>query len=235
MKLEKMKRILGMSQNEISKLTVLQMFEMCEAYWFFHGEKGEPHALFTGETHSDNYFNTSIVTQFPGLRKSLAQRLVLELRNKRLKQADVDIVVSSSFAAIPIGQKVAEILNAVFVYTEKQGKKQVWTGRFELPERARVLQVEEVVTTMGTTERVRQAILKSNPNSVELVETKDRIAVATIVHCPAKLPIEYSGYKVISLMELEVHNWILQKCPLCLQGSEALKPKSNWGRFSQYI
>lgn len=237
MELEEMRKILEMSQNEIFKLTVLEMFEICKARWQFSNKKGEPHALLTRNTHSDNYFNASLVLQFPCFRKSLAQRMVLSLSDKGINEIDVDIVVSSSFAAIPIGQEVAEMLNAVFVYTEKHGERQLWAGRFgSLPEGSRVLQVEEVITTMGTTERVRQAILKSNPNRFEFVEANHRIAVATIVNCPVKLPREYPGYKVLPLMELEINNWTLRgNCPLCAQGSKALKPKQNWEQFSRYI
>lgn len=236
MYIEKMRSILGMSQDEISELTVLEMFRMCEAYWQFQGREGEPHALFTRWTHSGNYFNTSLVTQFPGFRVNLAERMVFALDDKGVSKEDVDIVVSSSFAAIPIGQKVAEMLNAVFVYTEKQGEEQVWTGRFGIPERARVLQVEEVVTTIATTSRVRQAVIGSNPNRFGFVEAKNRIAVATIVHCPPKLSTEYSGYKVVPLMELKVDTWTSrEKCPLCAKGSRPLRPKSNWREFAKYI
>jgi hypothetical protein len=237
MDIEEMRRILNMSQDEIAALTVLQMFKICKAHWQFSGKEGEPHALFTGNACSDNYFNASLVLQFPGFRKSLAERMVLSLSDKGINEIDVDIVVSSSFAAIPIGQEVAEMLNAAFVYTEKQGEEQVLTGRFGwLPEGARVLQVEEVITTIGTTERVRQAMIKGNPNGFEFVEANNRIAVATIVNCPVKLPARYAGYNVVPLMKLEVNNWTLRgNCPLCAQGSEALKPKQNWEQFSKYI
>ena len=61
-----------------------------------------------------------------------------------------------------------------------------------------------------------------------------KIIVGTIVHRPEKLPITYESYKVIPLIELEIHNWKAESCPLCQSGSKALKPKSNWELFLKY-
>lgn len=226
--LKEMKRILELEIKETG--SIKEAFKKCNAMWTYQGRKGEPHALLAGGNHSDGYFNVSMVTQFPNLCKSCTLDILPELVIAGVN--NIDAVVSSSYAALPFGKAVADMLRAVFVFTEKQDKKQVWTGRFELPEGAIVLQAEELITTMGTTENVRQAVIKDNPNSVKFAEVDDKIAVATIVHRPAKLPIEYPNYKVIASMEIEVHNWEEGKCPLCEKGSVALKPKPNWDKFS---
>ena len=212
-------------------LTTKGAFGKCSAMWTYQGQEGEPHALLAKGGHSDGYFNVNVVTQFPSFCNDFAWRI----SKKLLEEGTIDAVVSSSYAAIPFGHAVAKELEAVFVFTEKQGKEQVWAGRFELPKGTRVLQVEELITTMGTTESVRQAVQKDNPNPVEFVEIDGKVAVATIVHRPAELPIEYSDYKVVALMEREVHNWLPEECPLCKDGSEALKPKPNWAEFARYI
>jgi hypothetical protein len=58
--------------------------------------------------------------------------------------------------------------------------------------------------------------------------------VATIVHRPDHLPIEYPDYQVIALLEKEIHDWHPSECPLCKGGSKALKPKQNWQRFIEH-
>jgi len=208
--------------------TVPEIFEMCGACWVYSGKPGEPHALLASGRHSDAYFNVNLVTEFPNIRKELAMRLVRAL--DRFIVSGVDVVVSSTYAATTIGQAVADCLNAMFVFTEKDGQDQVWTGRFEIPSGAKVLQIEELITTLETTEKVKKAILEAGLD-VEFINSKGKTIVGTIVHRPAKVPIDYESHKVASLWEREVHSWTKRGCPICRKGSEALKPKKNWNRF----
>jgi orotate phosphoribosyltransferase len=230
MELEEMRNVLNMEEV----LAVEEAFDLCGAKWTYQKHEGEPHALLTSGKHSDGYFNVNAVIQFPNFCKNFAWETAIMLTLEKINNG-IDAVISSSYAALPFGKAVADALGAVFVFTEKQDKGQVWTGRFELPRYARVLQVEELITTMGTTENVRQAVIRANPNPVEFVEVDSRIVVATIVHRPENLSIEYLNHKVFALMEKEVHNYTPEECPLCEAGSEVLKPKPNWEKFSQYI
>ena len=216
-----------MDRNEIPE-DIEEIFKMCDAYWGHQGFSGEPHALLAGGRHSDRYFNVNTVLQFPNIRRHLASELERKLRSKA---GLMDAIISSSYAAISIGQAVAEAFRVISVFTEKEEKDQVWTGRFELPTGAIVLQVEELITTLETAKKVRAAVLRDNPNPVKFVEKDGKTVVATIVHRPSILPIKYDSHTVIPLWEQEVHNWLPAECPLCKQGSIALKPKPNWQRF----
>ena len=216
---------LGEARREVKNI-----FEICNALWIYQGLPDEPHALLTKGGHSDAYFNVNAVTQFPNFRRRLGLDITLKLVDAGITKKDVDVVVSSTYAATSIGQKVADYLDAMFVFTEKDGKNQKWSGRFEIPSGARVLQVEELITTLGTTVQVESVVLGANPD-IEFVEINRKTAVATIIHRPSQLPIEYNSYEIIALMEVEVHNWDSEECPLCKKGSKALKPKPNWQKF----
>ena len=86
--------------------------------------------------------------------------------------------------------------------------------------------MEELFTTLKTTRQVTQAILEKNKN-VEFVRDRDgKIVVLTLVHRPEKL-LEYPDYRILPLVEMEIHNWTPEECPLCKAGSRALKPKEN--------
>ena len=147
--------------------------------------------------------------------------------------AVVDAVISSSYAALPIGMEFARQLGGIFVFTEKEEREQVWTGRFELPDEAILLQVEDLITTMGTVEKVQKAVKAVNPK-VRFVRKNGKDVVMTVVHRPEVLTV-YLDYQVVSLVEQEVHSWEPSECPLCKKGSEALKPKPNWARFQASI
>lgn len=208
-----------------------EILDVAEAFWVYQEFLGGPHALLTSGFHSDGYYNLNSVLQFSNLSKALAKNLVRKLPVSLRER--VDVVASSSFAAITFGKDVSNELKSMFVFTEKQGEEQVWTGRFELPADAQVLQVEELITTLGTTKKVQESILRVNPN-VKFLEIEGRTAVLTVVHRPSKL-VEYPDYKVIPLIEVEIHNWEPVECPLCKDGSVAKRPKPNWQEFRKYM
>jgi len=209
------------------------MLVNCNGYWSFGNHAKEPHALLTSKKHSDAYYNVPVVTQFSNLRKLLAEQIVMKLVFSGIKK--IDVVVSSSYAAFTIGQSVADMLGAISFYTEKIDGKQAWTGRFDIPEGAEILEVEELITTIGTTANVSECVMKSCPSGASLIKYNDKILVATIVHRPAKLPGEYPNHNVIALHEEAVHNWDQGDCPLCKIGSKALKPKENWELFMSFM
>jgi len=147
---------------------------------------------------------------------------------KGIKSEDVDVVVSSSYAALSIGQSLAEELNALFVYTEKTDKKQQWTGRFDIPKGAKVLHVEELITTMGTTEKVNTTIREAlGEDDFEFVTYKGKTLVVTLLHRPGEECKRYENFSVLSIIEELVHVWKPKECPLCKKGSVAMKPKNN--------
>ena len=210
----------------------IELFKICDAIWIHNGNPKGPHAQLVSGLHSDGYINCSKVLKHTNLKMILARRLIEKIRQeKTLWGWNFDYVVSSSMAAITIGDTVATLNKATFVYTEKEAGKQV-LKRFKIPKGAVVLQIEELITTLETTRKVTNAILY---NPVDFVRDENgKIIVGTIVHRPEKLPVTYKSYKVIPLIEIEIHNWDPKKCPLCRGGSKALKPKENWRLFLKY-
>lgn len=209
-----------------------ELLELCGASWTYQGLGGEPHALLASGRHSDCYINLSLVLQFPNLCKILAGQLVQKL--KKIPTIEpIDAVVSPSSAALTLGQEIAGQLNAMFVFTEKKDGEQIWTGRFDLPKRARVLQVDESITALTSARKSKKAVLNSNPE-VNFIKINGKTVVATIVHRPNQLSIIYPDYQVISLMKTEIKSWSPEECPICKRGSLALEPKQTWQQFIRY-
>jgi len=212
-----------------------ELLSRCDAIWIYSEREGEPHALLTSGKHSDGYINLNALLQFPNLCQILAKQLIQKWINEwpKIPYKKVDVVASSTFAATPLGQEVARQLGTMFVFTEKDGDQQKWSGRFDLPEGATILQAEELITTLGTTRKVKEAILNANPN-VKFLGANGKTLVLTVFHRPEKFPIPDTDYEVVSLIAKEIHNWDPDKCPLCQKGSPALKPKPNWQRFIEH-
>lgn len=213
----------------VSPMNLLMGTESC---WVYRGLIDEPHAILTSGKHSDGYFNVSQATSYSNVCKYLGTFLKQKF-DECINLAVVDAVVSSSYAALPIGMELARQLRTMFVFTEKVGEEQVWTGRFELPDDILLLHVEDLITTMGTVEKVQKAVKAANPK-VQFVRKGGKNVVMTVVHRPERL-MTYPDYQVVALVEQEVHSWEPENCPLCKKDSEALKPKPNWARFQASI
>ena len=230
--IEKERKIRMLTEKDIGheRKDYFELFTICNAFWIYNGEG--PHALLVSGRHSDGYIDCSQVLKFTNLRDILAERMVEEILLPNIAGAkiEIDYVASSSMAAISAGDGVATYLGATFIYCEKASGIQK-LKRFEIPDGAKILQVEELITTMKTTRQVTNAIIEKN-KSVEFVKDENgKIVVLTLVHRPEKLPIEYPDYRILPLVELEIHNWDAKNCPLCKAGSRALKPKENRNLF----
>jgi orotidine-5'-phosphate decarboxylase len=218
--------------EEIKKALIERPLIEHNAIWTFRGSPGEPHALLASGKHSDGYINLNAVLQSPALCETFAEQLATKLRAQGITKETVDVVVSSSYAAIVFGYAVAKQLGVDFIFTEKLENQQIFGERFVLAPGARILQVEELITTLKTAKGVKDAVLNNNPEA-KFVQLDGKTVVATVIHRPDKLPITYEDYTVVALIEKEIHAWDPDGCPLCKNGSEPLKPKQNWQRFLQ--
>ena len=234
MDLKKVRELLKKDPQEILNQKIEEILKETKAFWKFKGREKEPHALLSSGLHSDGYLNLNEVFKFPNYLDALAEKLIEKIKFAlRTKKIEVDVIVSSSYAALPLGEKVASKLNALFVFTEKKENYQIWSGRFTLPEKAKVLQVEDVISSLKTVKEVRKALLKANPK-IEFLKTFDKKnVVATLVFRPTKEG-NYSDFKIIYLLKWKISAWRKERCFLCRLGSKALKPKENWKKFLRY-
>lgn len=211
---------------------ILPWFEQEDAYWAYEGEPGpgKGHAELVSGLCSDGYFDVPRVLKYPNVAEILGRQL-----GRRLREAGVgrvDWVVSSAYAAIPFGHEVAKALGAIFGYVEKDPadpdqKRMLWR-RMTIPAGAIVLQAEELVTTTGTLDQVRQAVEKGNVGLGIAEPVTFLSTVGALVLRPPKLLPEYGGRMIISLIKKEMKAYNPQECPYCAAGSPRYRPKTHW-------
>ena len=212
----------GLTDGEIRNI-----FEVLGAGWIYQGEPdpSKPHAVLASEKCSNGYFNCRKVLCHPNLCGILAVQLVSLL--KQLGIGRVDWVVGSAYSAITWSYEVAKALGACHGFVEKdptdpKQKRMLW--KEEIPEGSCVLQAEELITTLGTTEEVRRAITETN-RSISFLPV-----VGALVHRPAAAK-ELNAGKVVALLNTVIQTWEPQDCPYCKVGSPRVKPKANWARL----
>jgi orotate phosphoribosyltransferase len=134
---------------------------------------------------------------------------------ERIGERRVDLVAAPAVGGIIIGFAVAQALGVRFIFSERQDGTMVFRRGFDVPAGARVLVVEDVVTTGGSVAEV-----------VSLVRAAggDPVAVASIIDRggPKAFDVE-----LLPLLRVEVESWEPAECSLCAAGVPLYSPGSR--------
>ena len=201
----------------LSREQVLGMFEAAGAIRHGHFE------LSSGR-HSSTYMQCALVLQYPRFAEKLGQALA-----SLFSDARIDAVVSPALGGVIIGHEVARALPApadsvgggvpaMFVERDASGILTLRRG-FALKPDQHVLVVEDVWTTGGSTQEAIHVV----------EEAGGRVVAAGALIDRSGGEIEFS-VESNALVELEVKSYEPDDCPLCRQGSVAVKPGSRFVR-----
>jgi orotate phosphoribosyltransferase len=216
-----------------SEEEIIHLFRLCDAYWYHDGDSKNPHAELISGLCSNGFFDCLRVLKFVLFSKLLARSLAEEIRKIILSSglAFPSWVIGSPMAAITFAHDVAGFLDSpinMFLEKDPQNSKKLIWNRMNIPENEPVLQIEELTTTSHTLMEGKRAIDERNGNPVTFLPI-----IGILVHRPPKLPVtHYGNRRVVALIEKEVWAVPQEKCPLCAQGSERVRPKQNWAKLT---
>ena len=207
----------------------LEPFRHSGALWIHDGNPSRPHALLTSGNHSNGFFNGSMLLQDPQLMRRVGITLMEDIgyRLKSDESEDITRVVGSAFGAITLAHECAGYIDAMTGFTEPvimDGAKSMMLKRFPVQDGEVVLVVEDVFTTGGTTLKTIAALEAAGAKVVPYV--------GVIVNRSGLKELERR--QVVALVDREMPMWPTKECPLCKEGSEAIRPKGNeaWQRLN---
>ena len=224
------------SMNNDSDSQWINMFRECGALWTYDGDPQRPHAILGSGRHSVAYFRTERIAENPERLEKMSNALIDALIEKGLDLARVDYVVGIAMSGFSIAQEVARLIGmrrkvqgdrrqhiCLRAYLEKvedsSGKKKLGFSRSGIASNANVLIVDDVFTTG---ESFRLAM-----NAIETDRGVVMPFMATLINRSGIARI--GGMPVVSVVECHFDMWFPSLCPLCAQGSVALRPKGNSG------
>jgi orotate phosphoribosyltransferase len=169
------------------------------------------HFVLTSGRHSGTYVQCARILEDPALTTRLARTAVSRLP----VDLGVDLVAAPAVGGLIFGFAVAQALGVKFIFSERQLGKMTFRRSFEVPAGARVLVVEDVVTTGGSVGEV-----------IDLVRGAGGV-VAGVVSL-----IDRGGEKAFEalywpLLKLEVESWDPACCSLCDAGVPVDSPGSR--------
>jgi orotate phosphoribosyltransferase len=178
----------------------------------------EGHFVLSSGLHSPTYLQCALALQKPADADRFARELVNRMALDRTI-AGVETVASPAIGGLVIGFAVAQAIGVRFIWTERQNGEMTLRRGFEVRKGEKVLVVEDVITTGGST---RECMAALEQNGAEI------IAAASIVdRSGGKADV---GVPRTSLVTLDVPTCEPANCPLCGSGSTAIKPGSRTSR-----
>lgn len=171
----------------------------------------EGHFLLTSGLHSNKYFQCAKVFQYPWH----AEMLCKELANM-FKDQMIDTVVSPAVGGIVVGQETARLLGVRSIFTERVEGRMTLRRGFEVKAEERILVVEDVTTTGGSVKEVIETLRAAGANVVAVGAVVDRSGGS----------VEF-GVPYQSLLQIDVKTFDPDNCPLCDDGTPAIKPGSR--------
>lgn len=170
------------------------------------------HFLLTSGRHADTYMQCAKL--FVDTKNS---ELLCSALSKKLTKYKADIVVSPAVGGILMGYEMARQLKLPNIFAERQDGEFTLRRGFSLEKNAKVIVVEDVVTTGGS---VKEIVKLVNDLGASVV------AVASIVDRSAG-KVEF-GVPFEALLSVDVKSFDASDCPLCSDGKvELYKPGSR--------
>jgi orotate phosphoribosyltransferase len=172
----------------------------------------EGHFRLTSGLHSPGYLQCALVLQHPPHAEALGAALAARTRGLR-----PTVVMSPALGGVVIGHEVGRGLGVRAIFAERRDGGLTLRRGFMLAENDRVLVVEDVLTTGGSTRETMQVARAAGAQVVGAAAIVDRSAAS-------RLDI---GVPFASLLSVDLPTYEPDKCPLCARGLPVVKPGSR--------
>lgn len=171
----------------------------------------EGHFVLTSGLHSDVYLQCALVLQHPNQAEEFGRAIAAQFKDK-----NIEVVASPAIGGLIVGHEVARALGARFIWTERDNGKMTLRRGFSVIPNERILVVEDVVTTGGSTRETIETLQANGGDVVAASSIIDRSSGEADVGVPR-----------MALATLNVAAVDPSKCGACARGERAVKPGSR--------
>ena len=176
----------------------------------------EGHFLLTSGLHSPVYLQCAKVLMHPDRAALLCRALADHIEGKLGPNA-IDLVVSPAMGGVIVGYEMGRQLSVPAMFAERVEGSFALRRGFEIPEGARVLMAEDIVTT-GKSSRECIACIRENGG---------RVVAASCLIDRSDGAVEFDDVPLIALTGFAVPAYAADELPPELAGIPAVKPGSR--------
>ncbi|MBU1659693.1 orotate phosphoribosyltransferase [bacterium] len=186
----------------------------------------EGHFKLSSGNHSQFYLQSAKVLEDPKTAKMLADTLAKQIKESGLQ---IDTVCAPALGGLIAGFALAQALDVRYIFAERvNGEMSIRRG-FEVSKGERVLMCEDIITTGGSAMEAAAVVESLGGKIVGVAALANRgfckrenSDVITKQNC--KLPQDIPFF---ALADFTFEMYAPDACPLCKNGSEAIKPGSR--------
>jgi len=171
----------------------------------------EGHFRLTSGLHSSGYLQCALVLQHPPHAEALGRAIA-----DRMQRLRPTAVLSPALGGVVIGHEVGRALGVRALFAERQDGELTLRRGFVIAENDRVVVVEDVLTTGGSTRETMQVARASGGQVVGAASIVNRSGGR------AEFDVPFA-----SLLDIDLPTYEPDKCPLCAQGLPVVKPGSR--------
>lgn len=171
----------------------------------------EGHFRLSSGLHSSGYLQCALVLQDPRRAERLGEAIASRVRSLR-----PSVVLSPALGGVIIGHEVARALGVRGLFAERQDGVLVLRRGFTIGDADRVLIVEDVLTTGGSTKETMRVATEAGGHVVGAASIVDRSGGS------ARFDVPFDALLAVDLPTYEP-----DACPLCGQGVPVVKPGSR--------
>ncbi len=186
----------------------------------------EGHFILSSGNHSNRYLQSAKVLEDPKRAALLCEALAKQIKNSGI---EVETVCAPALGGVLAGYELARALEVRSIFVErKEGQMELRRG-FEVRKGEKILICEDIITTGGSAMEAAEIMKKLGADVVAFAALANRgfckrEGTNTLAKPECKLPKDTPFF---ALADFEFAMYTPQECPLCKEGSQAVKPGSR--------
>ena len=175
----------------------------------------EGHFVLSSGLHSPKYIQCAKLLSFPNLADKICKSLANKIK-KNFKK--IDLILAPAMGGVIIGYEIGKILKKETIFCERVNGKFTLRRGFSIKKGARVLIIEDVITTGKSSLECTKLIKKSNAKLV---------GFASIIDRSTKKSLKIKN-KIVSHLKIDVPSYNLKNIPKSLKSIPITTPGSRF-------
>ena len=175
----------------------------------------EGHFILSSGLHSSKYIQCAKLLSFPHLAKQICISLAKKIKNRFKK---IDLILAPAMGGVIIGYEIGKLLKKETIFCERVNGKFTLRRGFSIKKGARVLIIEDVITTGKSSLECVKLIKKSNAKF---------LGFASIIDRSTKKSLKIKK-KIISHLKINVPTFSKKLLPKSLKSIPITKPGSRF-------